>query len=194
MSKRVCITYSVMRESCCVHQQKNGIIHCYLTFMSLLTKTLIGALIPFIAVILIVIAQQSPHADVIAALDIGVEHASPLTLAVTVTRNDRMRMVDIVNDKSESISLSVPDDWIRGEVRNAPVASILSEAPSFGYVRWTVPKDASVSFRTDAPFDRLNIHNPSGVLLKIRFTSVDLLQNTGEHNVFLVKEGAVKVP
>ena len=162
--------------------------------VSLLTKTLIGALVPFILVILFVIAQEQPRTPIVAALDIGIEHTLPLTLSLTVTRNDRQRIIDVQNDKVEGIAVSVPDHWVRGEVRNVPLAAIQSDAPSFGYVRWHVPKNASVSFRTNQPFDHMNIHNSSGILLKIRFTTVDLVQNTGEHSVHLVKEGAVRVP
>ena len=162
--------------------------------MSLLTKTLIGASIPFLLVVLYVISEEQPRPAVIPALDIGIEHTKQLKLSMTVTKNDLMRMVDVSNDKVEPIALSVPEHWVRGEVRNVPLSKVTSEAPSFGYVRWHLPPNASVSFRSDKSFNQLNLHNPSGVLVNIRFTAVDLVQNTGEHNVYRLKDGSVKVP
>lgn len=113
---------------------------------------------------------------------------------MTVTANDTQRMLDIGNDTKETIAVSVPEYWKRGEVRGAPLSAVIADAPSFGYVRWHLPAKASAVFTTTRPFHQLNIHNPSGTLLKINLTSVDLLQNTGDHEVYLVKEGAVKIP
>lgn len=162
--------------------------------MSLLTRTLIGASIPFLLVVFYVLSLQQPRIASIPSLDIGVEHASPMTLSLTITANDTERMVDVTNDTVEPIALSVPDTWKRGEVRTVLLKEVTAEAPSFGYVRWTLPKHASVSFATTHPFDHLAVHNPSSVPLKIRLTSVDLQKNTGDHQVYLVKEGAVTIP
>jgi hypothetical protein len=162
--------------------------------MSPLARTLIGASIPFVLVVLYVISLQQPRNPSIPSLDIGIEHAATMTLSMTITQNDTQRMLDISNDTVEPIAVSVPTDWKRGEVRNVPLASVTADAPSFGYVRWHLPKDASVSFGTNHPFEHLNLHNPSGVPLKINAILVDLQKNTGDHQVYLVKEGAVMIP
>ncbi len=162
--------------------------------MSALTRTLIGASIPFVLMVLYIVSAEQPHTTPIAVLDVGVEHTTSMTLSMTITANDTLRVVDIENDATENIAISLPDTWKRGEVRNVPLKSITSEAPSFGYVRWTIPKNASVTFKTKHPFEHLSIHNPSGIPLKIRLTSVDLQKNTGDHQVYLVKEGSVQIP
>ncbi|UPA23023.1 hypothetical protein K8942_02310 [Candidatus Peribacteria bacterium] len=162
--------------------------------MSPLSKTLIGAFIPFVLIVFFVMSTQKGIPDVIPSLDIGVEHTQPMTLEMTVTKNDLLRMIDMKNDTLESIAISVPAGWKRGEVRNVPLKAVVADEPSFGYVRWTLPPHADVSFTSRQPFTQLNMHNPSGVPLKIRLTLVDLLKNTGEHQVYLVQEGSVKIP
>lgn len=162
--------------------------------MSLLSRTLIGASIPFLLVVLFVATKQPHVASILQTVDIGVEHRESMTLEVTVTSNDLLRMVTLKNDALEPIALSVPTDWKRGEVRNVPLKSITADEPSFGYVRWHLPANASVSYTTKQPFQHLSVHNPSGIPLKIRATLVDLLKNTGEHQVYLVQEGSAKIP
>lgn len=162
--------------------------------MSLLTRTLIGASIPFALLILYVISTGQPTHPTVPVLDLGIEHTQPMTLSLTLTKNDTQRMVDILNDAKETIAVSVPENWKRGEVRGATLLQITADAPSFGYIRWHLPAKASVTFATNNPFDQLNMHNPSGVLLNIRLTTVDLQKNTGDHQVYLVKEGSVKIP
>lgn len=162
--------------------------------MSLLSRTLLGASIPFVLVVLYVISIQNPSLPVVESLDIGIEHTKSMTLSIQITKNDALRLIEISNDVLEPIALSTPEDWKRGEVRNVPLKSVIGAEPSFGYTRWTMPAKATVSYKTKHPFEHLNIHNPSGVPVKIRLTIVDLQKNTGDHQVYLVKEGAVKIP
>jgi hypothetical protein len=162
--------------------------------MSLLTRTLIGASIPFALIIAYIVSSEQPTTTSIPLLDIGIEHTQPMTLSMTLTYNDNKRIVDIGNDTKEEIAISVPENWKRSEVRNATLAQVMSDAPSFGYIRWHLPAKASVVFGTKQPFDQLNVHNPSSVVLNISMTTVDLQKNSGDHQVYLVKEGAVKIP
>lgn len=159
----------------------------------MLSRSLIGALILFVVVALIVMTRQTPLPRTIASLDIGVEHKTSMTLDVTITKNDRLRMIEFGNDQLEAIALSVPADWKRGEVRNVPLKDVTADAVSFGYVRWHLPSKTVVIYQTNQPFEQLNMHNPSGVPLKIRLTVVDLQKNTGEHEVYLVKDGSVMI-
>ncbi len=162
--------------------------------MSALSRPLIGAFIFFSLVIIFVMTRSGTLPKAVDALDIGVEHTAAMTLDMTITRNDLLRMIEIGNDQLEPIAISVPEPWKRGEVRNVPLKSVTADGASFGYVRWQLPAKAVISFTTNQPFDHLNIHNPSGAPLKIRLTVVDLQKNTGEHEVYLVQEGSVQIP
>lgn len=162
--------------------------------MPLLGRTLIGAFIPFALVVVFVLTRQGAVPKTVAALDIGVEHTQPMTLDITITKNDTLRMVEIGNDILETIAVSLPEHWKRGEVKYVALKSVTADPASFGYIRWHLPPKAIVSYKTNQPFEHLNMHNPSGVPLKIRLTVVDLLKNTGEHEVYLVKEGSVQIP
>lgn len=162
--------------------------------MSLLTKTLIGALIPFLLVVIYIASTQHSAPREAPFIDIGVEHTQKGALTMMVTRNDISRLIEIGNDNAEAINLSVPDTWKRGEVRGATLSDVSSDPPSFGYVRWHIPAHATVVFATDHPFAHLKLHNPSGMLMQIHFTQVDLVSNTGTHDVYLVKDGSVEMP
>lgn len=162
--------------------------------MSLLTKTLIGALIPFLLIVAYVASTQHTTPREAAFVDIGVEHKVKGELTMMVTRNDLLRMIDITNSNNERIDLSVPEDWKRGEVRGAKLSDVTSDAPSFSYVRWHIPAHATVNFSTDHPFAHIKLHNPSGVLMQITFTQVDLVTDGGMHDVYLVKDGSVLLP
>jgi hypothetical protein len=162
--------------------------------MSRIIQSLIGAVTVFVLVMLYIVLTQKPEASEIPAIDIGIEHSHTGTLAITVTRSDGARLIEVTNKNAESYALSLPEDWRRGEVRGAKLAAVTAEKPSFGYVRWMLPAYATVDFTTGKPFARLTLHNPKGAPLSVDFTQVDLLQNTGTHDVYLLKDETVTVP
>lgn len=162
--------------------------------MSLLWKTLLAAFAVMFLLVLVVATGSKQPTPVIPTLDIGVEHTGSSTLTITVTRNDTLRMIDIGNDGQSVMKVSVPQHWKRAEVRGIALKAVKEEPPSFQYVRFTFPPHADITFTSQLPFQHLRIQNPSGKLLKIRSTSVDLQKNTSAHDVYLLKEGSLELP
>lgn len=134
------------------------------------------------------------HRDESGRITIAIEHGSPLSAQITVSKKGKQRLIEIGNDAVETMLLSVPEHWQRGEVRNAPLRAITSDTPEFGYVRWHVPPSAVVTFRGEGNWTALTVHNPTGVPLHIGLTTVDLDADTADHTAVLVKDGPVDVP
>lgn len=162
--------------------------------MSLIQKTFLAAVIPVVLLFAYIAPSWKPKPPVNPLLTIAVEHEEKMTLDLTVTRNGTDRLIEMKNDVLETIYVSTPVEWDRGEVRGAPIAEVTSTGPDAGYMRWTLPAGASVTFRTTTPFDRLRIDNPYKELMNVRFTQVDLQKNTAEHDSYLVKDNEVIVP
>src|SRR3989338_6097399 len=113
-------------------------------------------------------------------MHIGVEHARPLALDVTIATLARGQVVSIGNSGGETVAVSLPEEWTRGEVQGSPLAAILSDPPSLGYVRWRLPPKTDVSFRARRAGTAFTFHNPSGIPLTVRVTTIDLDANRSE--------------
>lgn len=126
--------------------------------------------------------------------DIGIEHAEPLRLSIAFSIGKQSSIISVEHDSLETVRLSLPEDWRRDEVRGSVLSRITSDPPEFGYRKWHLPAGSLVSFRTDIPWKQLTLHNPSGVPLTVRVTTVDLLMGTSETNAILVKDVPVPLP
>ncbi|MFH1444422.1 MAG: hypothetical protein ABIG34_03460 [Candidatus Peregrinibacteria bacterium] len=123
-------------------------------------------------------------------IEIGLEHARPVTLVLSLTTNGTKGVADIRHDSLETIALSLPQSWTKREVGGVPLAAVTADPPTFGFTRWSIPPGAIVSFDVTPPSTIL-LHNPSGVPAEIRLTRVDLEQNAVERDILLVQEGSI---
>lgn len=126
-------------------------------------------------------------------IDIGIEHAQPLSLRLVAGLVKQNTFVEITNEGEESIKISVPTSWERAEVRDAALKDVLSEPSSFGFTRWTFPPKSTVSFRSPGIHTRFLVHNPSAVSIKIDFVTVDIEGNQAETKVILLKDSPVEL-
>lgn len=127
-------------------------------------------------------------------VDIGVEHESPLAaISFSSSMIGGKQLMDIGNDSAETMLVSVPESWARTEVRGAPITSVTSDEPSFGYAKWSIPAGATVSFQTEESWSGVTVHNPSEQPLRIRVTRVDLQTNEVSYDVFLATNRPVKI-
>ncbi|MBI3332268.1 hypothetical protein HYZ99_04940 [Candidatus Peregrinibacteria bacterium] len=127
--------------------------------------------------------------------DIGIEHSEPLTVEFRfgVKQNAPSGLIEVTHDGTETVYVSLPDTWERREVRGRSLEDTPGEESEFGFVRWHIPQGATLSFRTaEMPRD-LDMHNPSGIALKIRLVKVELMTGAVERNVILVKNAPVNV-
>ena len=126
-------------------------------------------------------------------MDIGIEHNLPAILDLTISRVRDGARIEILQQSGESMLLSLPDTWRRGEVRGARIIDIISEDPTFGFARWTIPPDVSVSFMVDTAPEQIVVHNPSAVPLQVLVTDIDLAEETVSRDVVLILEGTSPV-
>ena len=121
------------------------------------------------------------------AAQIAVEHGKPLALTVVLSRIAGGAIVEIGQDGTETIFLSVPDVWIRREVRGTALSDTTADAPGLGFLRYRLPAGAVISFRAGAAPDTVALLNPSAVPIKVRTTLVDTAAGTAEEDVRLAQ-------
>lgn len=141
-------------------------------------------------------AEQSPHLQAVLArgtVDIGVEHSEPLSMRLEYTTRDKAALVRIAHDSSETVSISVPATWKRGEVSGASLAEIRKDDPLFGFVRWHFPPRSSMTFSLPQAPAHIIVHNPSLASLKLTSAKVDLENGTVQKDVFLIQDAAVRI-
>jgi len=123
-----------------------------------------------------------------SAADVGVEISAPTTIELDFSLLRGSAVIDIGYEEGQGrISVSVPDVWIRREVRGVPLEAIQDEAPTFGFRRFSMPRDATVSFRADTAPDTITLHNPTDLPLLVRLSHVDLEKDAFFRDVVLVQ-------
>lgn len=105
---------------------------------------------------------------------IAIEHSMPLDLSFDISVRSGQALIELRHKGRESISLSVPSDWERREVWNAPLRDITADPSSFGFTRWHLPPDTGISFLAPAAPTTLVLHNPTEELLTIDLTHINL--------------------
>ena len=125
-------------------------------------------------------------------VDIGIEHVLAISLTIDVSILDGASIVEITNAEGGEIAfVSVPEEWQRREVRKASIAEITSEESSFGFKRWKLPPNATISYRSQEIPQSMVLHNPSEIPVKVTVNLVDLAKNSIEHDIILVQEASV---
>lgn len=150
------------------------------------------SILPLIALIVAEQWMQNNAAEHLPT--IAIEHEKAATVVLRLSMRGRVRLLDIASHTTEPLLVSVPQDWRRGEVRGVPLGAVTTEAPSFGFTRWTLPPRARVTFHTDGSWRSMTIENPSRVPLELRFTHVDLETERAVHDVVLVTDEKVTMP
>lgn len=125
--------------------------------------------------------------------EIAVEHTQPLRLTLSVSQNTAPGALDLSHDGGGSVKISLPQAWTQREIRGGLQKDVRAENPSFGYRRWTLPANAVVSFSLPRSPTGLVVENPSGVLLRLRFTRVDMKTQKAQTEVYLVKDGSLRL-
>ena len=126
-------------------------------------------------------------------VDIGVEHELPLSLGMQVGVSGKSGYIEFFSETAETILISVPSTWVRREVKNAPIDTVVSEVPSLGFTRWTIPPRAGVSFAVPIAPDSAILHNPTRVPMKLDITFVDLVTDTVDKDTVLIQDDTVKL-
>ncbi|MDD5469587.1 MAG: hypothetical protein PHO92_02185 [Candidatus Peribacteraceae bacterium] len=126
-------------------------------------------------------------------VDIAFEHQQPLAAHVKMSTLQGQSLIEISHEGEEEVLVSVPSAWRRSEVKNAPLSSVLSEAPALGFTRWVFPPKAAVVFYAKEAPESLLIHNPTRVPLKVRAIRVRMETEEVEQEIVLIKDESVRL-
>lgn len=150
-------------------------------------RVAIAALLP----LLIWGGYNASHGRLIASskpVEIGVEHAAPASMTITRSAGKATSLTDVRNDSSIPLSVSLPDDWERGEVKGGSLSDLIGDGPNFGFRRWTLPSGMSVSFSASYAWNELTLHNADETALHVKIVTIDLEKNTRETESYLVMD------
>lgn len=125
--------------------------------------------------------------------DIGIEHTRPLSLTLEYAEKEGSAIMRVSHESDETISISFPAQWERGEVSGAPLSAFRSDASVFGSVRSHLPPRSGITFSIRSAPEHIVVHNPSQAPLKLNTVNVDLTNGAVRRDVFLVQEGEVKI-
>ena len=125
---------------------------------------------------------------------IAFEHDSPVTFSLTFSKRGTVRVMDIGHSAKETVFVSVPQDWHRTEIRGVALSAVTAQPPELGFVRFTLPPHAGISFRAEGTWSHLTLENPGHVPMTLKMTTVDADKNSSAHDVILMKDQEVRVP
>lgn len=125
---------------------------------------------------------------------IAFEHGSPVTFFLTLSMRGSVRIMDVDHTSKKTVFVSVPQDWRRTEVRGVPLSSVTAQPPGLGFVRYTLPPHAGISFRAEGSWEHIMIENPRHVPMTLKLTTVDGDKNVSAQDVILLKDEVVRVP
>ena len=125
--------------------------------------------------------------------NIAVEHDSPLSLHIVRLASSGANIFDLSHGGSGSIAVHLPASWERQEVRGVPIASVTSEPQDWDFIRWTIPGGATVRFHTPNP-GAITLHNPSGIPLTVRTTTVNAVTRAREEDATIVTTDPYPLP
>ena len=149
--------------------------------MTVVLITLLGAAI---------LARFTARGVVVA--DIGMEHAGAVHLMLRLGYKGTHAIAEVSHDDVKSAFLSLPAEWTLREVRNGQLADIAKEPPSFGFIRWKIPKTTSVSFLAPTP-GRITVHNASKDPLTVRLSMIDFATGQTTRDVLLIQDTPTSV-
>lgn len=145
-------------------------------------------------IFIVELLQVYGDSPVSSVTHIGIEHVHPLTLSFVLhTSGGKWGIVDFGSITDETIFISLPDTWRRREVRNVALSQVQADPPSFGFVRYTFPPQAVVSFIVPDLPDHLLLHNPSRVPIQLNLTNANTATQEVKHDVILLQESPKEI-
>lgn len=115
------------------------------------------------------------------------EHEGPAGMKITFSTAEGERLVTIGANTAD-VRLSLPQEWVRQEVRGANLSDVRQEEAGLGYVRWVFPAGSDVHFRSTRGWKTLTLHNSSPAPLKVDFVRIDPLSQESTYDAFLVAD------
>jgi len=126
-------------------------------------------------------------------IEMGVEHTGSLGLVLELSALKGKGIADVSHDGDETVFVSVPEDWVKREVRNVPIQSVTADPPSLGFVRWHIPPGARLSFSVPQAPSKIILHHPTDTPLKVGIKRVNLDADVVDRDVILVQGASVEL-
>lgn len=124
------------------------------------------------------------------AIDIGLEHDGPVDLGLLVARKAPLGYVEVSNTSNAPLKISLPEGWVRTEVRGGSLWLVTEEDPEFGYIRWMLPPKMTMVMTTKKAPDVITFHSPSGQTASVRVKSIDLVSSAKNERTLLFQNVA----
>ena len=119
--------------------------------------------------------------------EIAIENSTSASIALDISERHGAGILEFSNASTIPLMLSLPDGWKRREVRGARLEDVEQTSTGLGFIRWKLPVDATVSFLAQNLPTHLIAHHPSGNLLKIQLSRVDLAADSVTHETILLQ-------
>lgn len=126
--------------------------------------------------------------------DIAVEYEKPLFLDATFTSKKGAFLLELSVKSGSGVAVSLPADWERTQVKNAPLASITPEDAAFGFRRWHIPQDATLTYQFREALDGIRVLNPQRKPVNVRYRSINLDTGTVTDVSRLFSEAEATLP
>ena len=123
--------------------------------------------------------------------DIAIEHNAPLGFEISMSVRSKQALIELSHDGDEVVMISLPSKWERKEVRNARLDQVKADPKMLGFVRWHFPPKSRITFTTLKAPDNILLHNPTKQPMKVKYTYIDLEDESVERNVILMKDKSV---
>lgn len=133
------------------------------------------------------VRMEQKKAELIPTVTIAIEHTAIAQVSITRTTKGN-GPIDIQNDSDEVLHISVPETWTRDEVRHAPLSAVVADEPSLGFRRWSIPRQATVTFLSPTSWGKLHIRNIADTPVRVRIRQIDLAQQSSTVDSYLISD------
>lgn len=138
-------------------------------------------------------ARLSARIGTESTVTIGVEHLRAAELTLSISNGKGPGLAEFRHDGSETLLLSTPAAWELREVRGGTLENVPADPAAFGYRRWKLPPNVTLSLSIPSSPDAFEIHNPTSVPLQFTLRRIDLAQNAVALNVHLIQQSPVTI-
>lgn len=146
-----------------------------------------------IAVLVLLAAVErnvfSAHSSAAAGVPatIGLEHTSPLSLAVLFAKKENAGYVSITNNSTEAIHVSLPSSWTRTEVSGTELKNVTQDIPVFGFSRYALPAGAGMKLLLPEAPPAVFFDSNSSAVTAVDLKTIDLTTSQTDSRVILVQ-------
>jgi len=138
-------------------------------------------------------AKLSARVGTGVSATIGIEHQKAARLNLTVSAGVGPGLAELSCACDETVFLSLPATWTLREVRGAALEQVPADEAAFGFRRWTLPPNVTLSLHVAALPDSYEIHNPTNVPLQLTLRRINVADGHVDENVHLIQRSPMTI-